>query len=132
VGRNVSLQIIRGIKANMPTLAVGELFWATDVLQMYTGSTSGNRLVGPLAVYNAAGTLQTGPHIVSDVVTVPGGGTITVTLNAACAFTSASSYQITAVCTNAKHSPQIAKVSGTQFTVMSAGGDIIAYHAIGN
>jgi hypothetical protein len=130
VGRNVSLQIIRGVKANMPMLAIGELFWATDVLQMYTGSSGGNKLVGPLPVYNAAGVLQQSPHIVVDTVTIGGGGSTTVTLTQG--FASATSYRTVTQCTNAKHSCQVVQNSGTSITFMGAGGDVYEYIAIGN
>lgn len=115
----------------MPTLAVGEMYWATDVFQMYTGTVSGgNKLVGPMPVYNAAGTLMPGPHIVIDTVTIGGGGTTTVILTQG--FTSATSYRTVATCTNAKHSPQITQNSGTSITFMGSGGDVYMYHCIGN
>lgn len=130
MGRNVTLQIIRGVKANMPFLANGEMFWATDVLQMYAGTTSGNKLIGPLPVYNAAGTLMQGPHVVIDTVTIGSGGTTTVILTQG--FMSATSYKTVATCTNAKHSSQITQNSGTSITFTGAGGDVYNYFCIGN
>ena len=130
MSRNVQLQIIRGVKANMPTLAVGEMYWATDVLQMYAGTTGGNKLVGPLPVYNAAGTLQLGPHVVIDTVTIGGGGTTTITLTQG--FTSATSYRTVTQCTSAKHSCQVTQNSGTSITFSGAGGDVYQYVCIGN
>lgn len=58
MARNVSIQILRGVTANMPALNVGEFYLATDALKLYAGSASGNLLVGPTPS-NAATTPQT-------------------------------------------------------------------------
>ncbi len=39
--------MLRGILANIPTLAVGEQYFATDTKSVYVGTSSGNQLVGP-------------------------------------------------------------------------------------
>jgi hypothetical protein len=49
MARNVGLQVFRGLLANMPALAVGEMGLATDTDQLYIGAASGNVLVGPSA-----------------------------------------------------------------------------------
>ncbi|HZS43352.1 MAG TPA: hypothetical protein VFA52_04025 [Candidatus Paceibacterota bacterium] len=45
MARNVGIQVLRGIKANMPILQTGELYFATDEAQLYVGTSSGNQLV---------------------------------------------------------------------------------------
>ena len=40
--RNVQVQILRGVVANIPTLATGELYFATDTKQLWVGSATGN------------------------------------------------------------------------------------------
>jgi len=45
MARNVSLTVLRGIKDNMPLLNLGELYLATDEIQLYVGTSSGNELV---------------------------------------------------------------------------------------
>jgi hypothetical protein len=47
MARNVQFQIVRGVAANIPTLAVGEFYFATDTGQVYIGSALGNICVGP-------------------------------------------------------------------------------------
>lgn len=47
MARNVTLQLLRGILANIPALAIGEPYFATDTSQFYIGTNSGNALVGP-------------------------------------------------------------------------------------
>ena len=47
MARNVQLQMLRGVLANMPALAVGESYFATDTNQFYVGSSTGNKLIGP-------------------------------------------------------------------------------------
>jgi hypothetical protein len=42
MARNVQLQILRGILANIPALAIGELYLATDTNQLYVGTALGN------------------------------------------------------------------------------------------
>lgn len=41
------LQIKRGNKANLPTLAPGEFGWCVDTKEMYVGSAEGNVLLNP-------------------------------------------------------------------------------------
>ena len=54
MSRNVQLQVVRGVFANIPALAVGELYLATDTSQLYIGTTGGNQAVGGGAVGNTA------------------------------------------------------------------------------
>lgn len=58
MARNVSIQHLRGISANIPALNVGEFYFATDTLKLYVGSASGNLQVGPTP-NNASITNQT-------------------------------------------------------------------------
>lgn len=39
MARNVQMQFLRGVLANIPTLAAGELYYATDTKAMYVGPT---------------------------------------------------------------------------------------------
>lgn len=43
--RNFTLHVFRGTKANIPALGIGELYLATDEIQLYVGTASGNKLV---------------------------------------------------------------------------------------
>ena len=45
MARNVSLTVLRGVKSNIPLLNIGELYLATDEVQLYVGTSSGNQLV---------------------------------------------------------------------------------------
>lgn len=45
MARNLALHVLRGVKANMPVLNAGELYLATDEVQLYIGTASGNKLV---------------------------------------------------------------------------------------
>jgi hypothetical protein len=38
MARNVSLQVLRGIQANIPTLALGEMYFATDTNNLFFGT----------------------------------------------------------------------------------------------
>lgn len=58
MARNVSVQHIRGIAANIPALNAGELYLATDTLKLFVGTASGNLLIGPVPS-NASTTPQT-------------------------------------------------------------------------
>jgi hypothetical protein len=58
MARNLTIQVIRGISANIPALNAGEFYFATDTLKLYVGSASGNLLVGP-APSNASTVSQT-------------------------------------------------------------------------
>lgn len=131
MARNFGLRILRGLKANLPSLFQGELSATTDTNELYVGTSTGNvRLTLP--VYNSSGTPQTNSHIVIDKVTIPGGGMATVSLTGPAAFTSSTSYICTAVDITAKNrSPQISQVSGSQITFTDNAGDVIQYHCIG-
>lgn len=131
MGRNVGLQILRGIKVNIPTLLVGELYFCTDTHDQFIGTTSGNlRLTIP--TYDATGTLLGNTHIVMGTVTLSGGGTATVTLAGAAAFTSATSYRCIVADRSAKRVPQVTQISGSSFSLSGSGGDVINYICIGN
>ena len=58
MARNVSIQVLRGIAANIPTLNAGEFYFTTDTLKLFVGSASGNLQVGPTPS-NAASASQT-------------------------------------------------------------------------
>src|SRR5271170_7298102 len=60
MARNVGLQILRGIAANIPTLLLGELYYATDTEALYIGTSGGNQLI------NSGGSTQ---HQVQATVT---------------------------------------------------------------
>ena len=45
MARNVEIRLLRGTRANIPTLGIGELYLATDETQLYVGTTFGNKLV---------------------------------------------------------------------------------------
>lgn len=45
MSRNLALRVLRGVKANIPILNPGELYLATDEVQLYIGTISGNKLV---------------------------------------------------------------------------------------
>ena len=45
MARNIAVKILRGVKANIPSLNQGELYYATDEFQLYIGTSSGNQLV---------------------------------------------------------------------------------------
>lgn len=45
MARNFTLAVLRGLKANIPPLSEGELYLATDELQLYVGTALGNHLV---------------------------------------------------------------------------------------
>lgn len=38
MARNVTIQILRGVQANIPTLAIGEFFFATDTGNLFIGN----------------------------------------------------------------------------------------------
>lgn len=58
MSRNLTLNVLRGIKANIPALNAGELYLATDEVQLYVGTASGNQLVlcNTIAVPTGGGT----------------------------------------------------------------------------
>lgn len=132
MSRNVTLQIVRGVKANMPALAVGEYYFCTDTFEHFIGSSTGNFPLG-IPVYNSSGARQLKPHVVIDNVTLPSGGSATVTLSGSAGFASASSYVVIASDNIAKRTLNIVRNSGTSFTVSGGGtGDIVSYICIGN
>lgn len=45
MARNLAWHVLRGVKANMPVLNAGELYLATDEVQLYIGTASGNKLI---------------------------------------------------------------------------------------
>jgi hypothetical protein len=131
MARNVGLQILRGVKANAPTLEAGEKYLATDTNELIIGTAGGNFLLG-LPVFIAAGTRVSSAHIVADRVTLSAGGTATVTLTGLAAFTSATSYQITAVDMTANHSLLVIQSSGTSFTITGTGSNVVSFICVGN
>ena len=38
MGRNVQFQVLRGVQANIPTLALGEMYFATDTNNLFFGT----------------------------------------------------------------------------------------------
>lgn len=131
MARNVAMQILRGIRANMPVLLLGEYYFSTDTNEHFIGTASGNFPLG-IPVFNAAGGRQQKVHIVTGKVTLPGGGAITVTLAGGAIFTSAASYISIAGDTSATHEPRIVQNSGTSLTISGTGGDVINFICIGN
>lgn len=47
MARNVSVQHLRGVFANIPILNAGEFYFATDTNKLYVGTGSVNVLIGP-------------------------------------------------------------------------------------
>lgn len=131
MARNVKIRILRGVKANIPALNLAELYLATDEVQLYVGNT-GNALIGhPL--YNTSGALQTGQRWVTGGVSLASGGTATVTLSGAAAFTSASTYRVFVMTSAAKRTLAVVKNSGTSFTISGGGtGDAVDFLCVGN
>lgn len=132
MGRNVELEHLRGLKANMPVLFPGELYLCTDTLEVFIGTIVSGNISVRTPVFNAAGTRLANQHIVQGTVTIPGGGSIVVTLVGGAVYTSGASYTCVATCTNAKHAAQVTTTSGTQITFMGATGDVFDYICIGN
>ena len=130
MGRNVGIQILRGIKANAPTLEVGENYLATDTDEIIIGTASGNFLLG-LPVFNAAGVRQSKAHIVAASATLSAGGTVTVTLVGSAIFTSAASYFVVAQDITANHSCLVTQTSGSVFTITGTGSNVINFICVG-
>jgi hypothetical protein len=129
MARNFILQHLRGILANLPTLSLGELYLAADTTDLYGGVTAGNaRLTVPC--YSKAGVQKPGYHIVADQVALVG-GTATVALSGAAAFTNATSYFVVASEGTANHPMLVTRVSGTSFTITGTGTDVISFIAAG-
>lgn len=133
MARNIGQQLFRGLKSNLPTLLVGEKGYTTDTKQVWIGSATGNVLVGPFPVYDSAGTLQQNVHAVNGSVTLPAGGSATVTLSGSAAYSSATSYSVFVTDNVAKRTLNVIQNSGSSFTVSGGGtGDVIHYFCIGN
>lgn len=131
MSRNIGFHILRGIKANMPTLFLGEEYFCTDTHDLFIGTASGNvRLTIP--TYNPAGALLGNIHIVVGTVTLPGSGVITITLVDGATFTSATSYRCVVSDSTNKRVPQVTQVSGSSITFSGSGGDAINFICIGN
>lgn len=131
MARNVNIQHLRGVAVNIPSLAVGELYIATDTKEVFVGTGAGNFPLS-LRVYNAAGVRQINPHVVADKATIGAGGTVVVMLSGASAFTSATSYICVSVDITAKNrSPQITQTSGTSITFTGNAGDVIQFICVG-
>lgn len=129
----ITVQIKRGVKANAPLLAVGEPYFCTDTRQLLKGSSAGNIVVGPFPFYDNAGNLQNGYHAVVGDVTIPVGGTATVTLSGASVFTNASSYRVFVTDNIAKRTLNVVRNSGASFTIAGGGtGDVVSYLCVGN
>lgn len=130
MSRNVALSVLRGVKANIPALNIGELYLATDENQMYIGTALGNTLI-TLSVYTPAGIRQF-PHVVQGSVTTTSKSVpITVTLAGAAAFTNSSSY-IVLIQSNAGH-VTITQISGSQVSFLTGAiGDVINFMMIGS
>jgi hypothetical protein len=64
MARNLTLQVLRGAKAHIPALALGELYFATDEEQLYIGSSLGNLTVlcGVQGVGNGANQTVSAPQ----------------------------------------------------------------------
>lgn len=130
--RNVLLQHLRGLKANIPALAVAETYLTTDTNEFFIGTATGNIPIS-IPVFSIAGVRKIAPHIVSDTVTLNASGTATVTLLDGAAFTSATSYICIACDISAKNrAPMIAQTSGSVFTFTGNAGDVIHFVCIGN
>lgn len=83
------------------------------------------------ATYNAAGTIQTGVHMVQDTCTL--GTNCGVTLAGSAAFTNATSY--TCTChdqTTPLNACGVNQTAGNGFTITGTGTDVIRYQCIGN
>ncbi len=77
MARNVAIQILRGVFANMPTLGDGEFYFATDKYQLYVGFNGDSLPVGStMAVQIQDGTT-------SNLLKVASDGSISVSLGTA-------------------------------------------------
>lgn len=87
---------------------------------------------GTVTVYDEAGSPRDGSHTVANSVIIGGGGTVTVTLAGAAAFTSAGSYAVTTTDVTGANVTSAAAISGTQFTITGTAGHTVYYIATGN
>lgn len=131
MSRNLTLQVLRGLKANAPTLAVAESYFCTDTKQWLTGTAGGNVVVAPFPIYNSSGTLQQNVHMVYDRITMTG-STQTITLSGSAIFTSATSYDVFVTDAQVKRTLNVVQNSGSSFTISGGGaGDVLTYLCIG-
>lgn len=131
MARNIALHVLRGTKANMPLLNDGEIYLCTDTKELFVGA-GGNSPVG-VPIFNAAGLRKASPHLVVDKVTIPGSGSITITLTGPSAFTTATSYVcIASDITMKNRAPAVLQVSGSQITFTANAGDVVQYICVGN
>lgn len=83
------------------------------------------------ATYNAAGTQQTGVHLVKDTCTL--GTSCAITLAGSAVFTSGTSYDCWARdATTAANAVTVTRTSGTALAFTGTGTDVINYVCIGN
>lgn len=54
-----NVQIKRGVKAEIPTLLLGELGYCTDTKEIYIGTSAGNELIGKVSWGTDVTSLQT-------------------------------------------------------------------------
>jgi hypothetical protein len=88
-----------------------------------------------VAVYNPAGTQQTGAHEVIGTVVLPSNGNGSVTLVAPAAFTSATSYECTAAYTGGQTGtlvPTITSKTATGFTIKGDNSATLQFICTGN
>lgn len=129
MSRVLVLKFLRGIKANIPILNIGEPYFETDTNSLIIGTDA--QIDTP--VYNVSGIRQQNPHIVAGRATVPSNGTLVVTLTGSAIFTSATSFICVAVDMTAKNrSPQATQNSGSQITFVANASDMIQFIMIGN
>ena len=82
-------------------------------------------------LYGATGTLQASPHIVNGSGSLSG-GTLTVTLTGAAAFSASSSYVCSPDDSTAVNGIQVTYTSGSSFTLTGTGTDAVRYTCVGN
>ncbi len=46
MARNVTFQVLRGTQASIPTLSLGEMYFATDTGNLWVGGVSGSVQIG--------------------------------------------------------------------------------------
>jgi hypothetical protein len=133
MARNLLVALFRGVKANLPILATGEMGFTSDTTQLFIGNNSANKLLAPLPVYNTAGVLQNPVHVVMGSVTMGSGGTATITLAGAAVFSSATSYSVYVTDNVVKRTLNVVQTSGTSFSIAGGGtGDVVQFLCIGS